>query len=153
MTSCGSVLCSRPPFRDDQDEFLHHKILTENIAFPSHFREPSRDLISRLLDRNPQSRIAGEDVLLHPFFSGWLKSVPDMPPRYYCLSPPTSISIPSYNCSRSGSVCPIDQLTTQQDVLVKHSRVAVLVMSPLDSDLDSEGSAGVDGAEAMFENF
>lgn len=67
----GNLPFNAPP--GDWDR-LFQAVLTQEIVFPPSLSAPARDLLSRLLVRNPQLRLGGGlhdglEVLEHPFFS------------------------------------------------------------------------------------
>ena len=68
------MLTGLPPFYDENVNQMYRSILRDEIQFPSHVPEPARDLIRKLLDRNPETRLgAGEqdykEIQHHGFFA------------------------------------------------------------------------------------
>ncbi|KAH0785074.1 AGC family protein kinase [Histomonas meleagridis] len=68
------MISGLPPFYDENTKKMYHKILTEDIIFPPYFSDEAADLISKLLDRNPSTRLGSsendaEDIKSHPFFN------------------------------------------------------------------------------------
>lgn len=68
------MLCGFPPFvsaNNDQEE-LFDDILSGQYGFPSPYwdqvSELGKDLISHMLQSNPELRFSAEDVLDHPWF-------------------------------------------------------------------------------------
>jgi serine/threonine protein kinase len=65
------LLCGYPPFWASNDRNLYEKICNCRYGFsPDHFRKVSksaRDLISRLLVRDPKHRLSSDQALKHPW--------------------------------------------------------------------------------------
>ncbi|XP_074046656.1 calcium/calmodulin-dependent protein kinase kinase 1 [Macrotis lagotis] len=57
------------PFIDDSILALHQKIRNEDVSFPEQplISESLKDLILRMLDKNPQTRIVIPEIKLHPW--------------------------------------------------------------------------------------
>lgn len=82
-----------PPFYHRDRAAMYHMIRTERPRFPSYVPSDLRDLMSRLLDKNPATRLGANggaaEIRSHPWCQGvpWeefqLKSVP--PPFRPCL--------------------------------------------------------------------
>lgn len=72
------MLAGLPPFYDDNNELRRRNILEQPVHFPD-FMEPSAtDLLSKLLDHNPERRLragGAADIKAHAFFQGldWQK--------------------------------------------------------------------------------
>ncbi|KAI0847474.1 protein kinase [Daldinia vernicosa] len=68
------MLTGLPPFYDEDHDMIHQKILTQPDYFPESFPPSAKDVITKLLDRDPKQRLgANEDaseVKSHPFFDG-----------------------------------------------------------------------------------
>jgi serum/glucocorticoid-regulated kinase 2 len=69
-----------PPFYDENTNEMYKKIVQEPLTFPSHEIVPAaaRDLLTRLLDRDPQRRLGANgaaEIKAHHFFSNidWRK--------------------------------------------------------------------------------
>jgi serum/glucocorticoid-regulated kinase 2 len=74
------MLTGLPPFYDEHTNNMYTKILQEPLTFPSQDIIPAaaRDLLMRLLDRDPQRRLGANgaaDIKAHHFFSNidWRK--------------------------------------------------------------------------------
>ncbi|OXV10798.1 hypothetical protein Egran_01440 [Elaphomyces granulatus] len=74
------MLTGLPPFYDENTNNMYHKIMQEPLTFPSQDIVPAaaRDLLMRLLDRDPQRRLGANgaaDIKAHHFFSNidWRK--------------------------------------------------------------------------------
>ncbi|XP_042193683.1 calcium/calmodulin-dependent protein kinase kinase 2 isoform X5 [Callorhinchus milii] len=61
----------RCPFMDDQILSLHNKIKNQLVEYPEHTRpvlsEELKDLILKMLDKNPETRITVPQIKLHPW--------------------------------------------------------------------------------------
>jgi serine/threonine protein kinase len=57
-----------PPFYSRNTNEMYQKILFAPLKFPAFVSNPCRDLIARLLNRNPEDRLTGADVLSHEYF-------------------------------------------------------------------------------------
>jgi serine/threonine protein kinase len=67
------MLAGLPPFYDENTNKMYRKILSSEIPFPSSFSREARDLIEKLLDRDPERRLGAnerdvEDIKAHAFF-------------------------------------------------------------------------------------
>ena len=68
------MLTGLPPFYDENVNQMYRAILRDEITYPSHVSPNARDLINKLLDRNPDTRLGAgprdvEEIKEHPFFS------------------------------------------------------------------------------------
>jgi len=61
------------PFYAEERKMMYLQIVTEKTRFPRHVSQEARDIISRLLDKNPDRRLGSskdaDEVMEHPFFS------------------------------------------------------------------------------------
>jgi len=66
-----SLLCGFPPFDGVNGELVGDKIKKGHYSFPSprwdHVSKEAKDLVSKLLQLDPQKRLTAEQVLLHPW--------------------------------------------------------------------------------------
>ena len=62
-------LVGKPPFEAQSNQDTYRRIVNVDLRFPSHVTAPARDLVVRLLRKNPTDRIALEDVLNHPWIA------------------------------------------------------------------------------------
>lgn len=58
------------PFYDDNQKILFDKIIHDEVVFPEEATPEQRDLISKLLVKNPDERMGIGFMLYHPFFAG-----------------------------------------------------------------------------------
>jgi len=69
---CLGILCyefctGSPPFESNYRKETFKKIIENNVIFPHYLSEEVKDLINRLLDKIPKSRLSLEEVLKHPW--------------------------------------------------------------------------------------
>ena len=62
-----------PPFYDPNMTEMYKKIMNSPLNFPSFFSANAKDLLSKLLERNPEKRLGSgegdvEEIKAHPFF-------------------------------------------------------------------------------------
>lgn len=66
------MLTGEPPYYNDDIPTMYKNILTEgNLKFPKNVSQKARNLIKRMLDRNPKSRIGSKnfkEIKEDPFF-------------------------------------------------------------------------------------
>ncbi|KAH0787189.1 AGC family protein kinase [Histomonas meleagridis] len=68
------MLKGLPPFYDENTPKMYQMILKEHVSFPVYVSEVAKDLITKLLDKNPATRLGAseedvEEIKRHPFFS------------------------------------------------------------------------------------
>lgn len=67
------LLCGYPPFNAPSDRGIMNKVRTGHYTFPdaewSKVSLQAKDLISRLLDRHPRTRISAEQAIRHQWFT------------------------------------------------------------------------------------
>lgn len=68
------MLTGLPPFYDENVNKMYRMILSEPLTFPDSMSPEAQDLITQLLDRNPETRLGSsandyEDIKKHPFFA------------------------------------------------------------------------------------
>ncbi|WVQ93812.1 hypothetical protein IAU59_000890 [Kwoniella sp. CBS 9459] len=70
--SCGiilfALLTGRLPFDDDNIRSLLQKVKIGVFEMPDEIKDPARNLLSRMLEKDPEQRITMPDILTHPFF-------------------------------------------------------------------------------------
>ena len=64
---CFEFLAGNPPFYATDDKSTMRNIISVKYQFPEYLSEDSKDLIRRLLVKDPAERITLEQVLKHPF--------------------------------------------------------------------------------------
>ncbi|KAL7734495.1 hypothetical protein ACLKA6_010814 [Drosophila palustris] len=62
-----TLLVGRPPFDTDAVQSTLNKVVHSDYTMPTHLSYEVRDLIDKLLRKNPHERISLEQVLRHPF--------------------------------------------------------------------------------------
>lgn len=62
-------LVGKPPFETQTNQDTYKRIVTVDLRFPSHVSASARDLVVKLLRKNPTDRIALENVLKHPWIT------------------------------------------------------------------------------------
>mmetsp|Transcript_24798 Transcript_24798/g.38589 ORF Transcript_24798/g.38589 Transcript_24798/m.38589 type:complete len:225 (+) Transcript_24798:218-892(+) len=67
------LLSGSPPFYEDEDNDLFHKIKNVKYDFSdeawNHISEEAKDLVTQILKQNPLERISCEQMLAHPWMS------------------------------------------------------------------------------------
>lgn len=86
------MLCGFPPFYDENNQELFKAILDCKYEFPSPYwdnvSDDAKDLIRRILVKDPKSRLTAEEILQHPWIIGegtpqkQLDQVPDKIKEY-----------------------------------------------------------------------
>eukprot|EP01125_Pyxidicula_operculata_P014765 TRINITY_DN4962_c0_g1_i1.p1 TRINITY_DN4962_c0_g1~~TRINITY_DN4962_c0_g1_i1.p1 ORF type:complete len:478 (-),score=153.15 TRINITY_DN4962_c0_g1_i1:239-1672(-) len=63
------MLTGLPPFYTQNEEDMYHMIMTAQLEFPEYFSPEVADLISKLLDRDPNTRLQDPaHIRAHPWF-------------------------------------------------------------------------------------
>ena len=62
-------LCGKPPFESETNQDTYKRIVNIDLRFPGHVSANARDLVIRLLRKNPDQRMDLEDVLKHPWIT------------------------------------------------------------------------------------
>ncbi|THK33125.1 serine/threonine-protein kinase PLK4 isoform X1 [Diachasma alloeum] len=62
-----TLLVGRPPFDTDAVKSTLTRVVMADYKIPSHLSDMARDLIERLLKKNPRERIKLKDISKHPF--------------------------------------------------------------------------------------
>lgn len=62
-----TLLVGRPPFDTDAVQSTLKKVVHSDYTMPNHLSYEARDLIDKLLRKNPHERISLDQVLRHPF--------------------------------------------------------------------------------------
>lgn len=66
------MLCNRPPFRGLSEYLTFQKVTAGTLVYPNSFPEVAKDLIGKLLVRDPFARLGANDyadLKSHPFFA------------------------------------------------------------------------------------
>ncbi|XP_072014211.1 aurora kinase-like [Amphiura filiformis] len=71
---CYEFLVGKPPFESEGHSETYKRIMKVNYTFPSYVSAGARDLISKLLRYNPDSRLTLEGVLAHPWITNNAKA-------------------------------------------------------------------------------
>ncbi|KAM7538506.1 hypothetical protein Aperf_G00000074112 [Anoplocephala perfoliata] len=76
------MMCGRLPFYSNEHEILFELILQENVKVPENLSQVARDILIRLLMKDPAERLGGGkadviEVMMHPFFESisWEKLI------------------------------------------------------------------------------
>ena len=64
------MMSGHTPFYEDDLRTLCTNITQKKLLFPEYFSERARNLLKKLLEKNPQKRIDLEDIKKHKFFKG-----------------------------------------------------------------------------------
>jgi serine/threonine protein kinase len=62
------MLYGNVPFKANQMEDLNKMIIESTIEFKDTASEDARDLMQRMLQKNPSKRLTASEVLEHPWF-------------------------------------------------------------------------------------
>lgn len=91
------MLMGLPPFYDENTNEMYRKILQEPLHFPNDVPSAAKDLLTRLLNRNPSERLGANgsaEIKAHPFFHAidWRKLLqrkyePAFKPNVVCVCP------------------------------------------------------------------
>ncbi|MBW0517158.1 hypothetical protein O181_056873 [Austropuccinia psidii MF-1] len=89
-----AMVCGRVPFEDLNPIALCEKIINDPIVLPPNFSSPLIDVLGKLLEKSPQSRISMDDLRLHPWLTN--SGLDPLPPQSSNLTevePPTELEI------------------------------------------------------------
>lgn len=67
------MMTGLPPFYHENLNVMYEKILKSKLTFPTHLSAAAQGLLSRLLDRNPKTRLgatSADEIKKHEFFIG-----------------------------------------------------------------------------------
>ena len=62
-----TLLVGKPPFETEAVKSTLTRVVMASYEIPSYLSDSAKDLIDRLLKKNPQERIRLQDILKHPF--------------------------------------------------------------------------------------
>ena len=68
------MMCGLPPFYDQNVNKMYNKIVKAPLVFPDYFSNDAKDMLAKLLDRDPHKRLGSgptdiEEIKSHPYFS------------------------------------------------------------------------------------
>lgn len=69
-----TLLVGKPPFETDAIKSTLTRVVMADYEMPLHLSDNARDLISKLLKKNPKDRIRLRDIHKHPFITSVEKS-------------------------------------------------------------------------------
>lgn len=64
---CFEFLCGKPPFESEKHVDTYKRICSVDLRFPSHVSSGARDIIIKLLRKDPRERLSLDGVFLHPW--------------------------------------------------------------------------------------
>lgn len=64
-----TLLVGRPPFDTNEVKSTLNRVVTANYHLPTHLSLEAKDLIDKLLKKNPAERINLQDLCNHPFIA------------------------------------------------------------------------------------
>jgi serine/threonine protein kinase len=69
------MLVGLPPFYDENQNRMYQMVVTQPVRFPESVSRPARDIIEKLLDKRPETRLGAgdedfEEIQHHAFFFG-----------------------------------------------------------------------------------
>ena len=59
---------SHPPFYDKEPYGIYEKIIKHDIQFPKNIQGSAKDLIRKLLEKDPEQRLGAKDVKKYKIF-------------------------------------------------------------------------------------
>lgn len=97
------MLTGLPPFYDENTNEMYRKILQDTLVFPNDMDRDARDLLAKLLDRDPAKRLGANgaaEIKSHRFFEtiDWKKLLqkkiqPTFRPNVVCVLQPTIFKV------------------------------------------------------------
>ena len=74
LWSCGvilyAMLCGHLPFEDRDTQKLYDKIIACDFLLPNYISDGAKDLIKKLLVKEPTKRLGIKDIKQHPWVNG-----------------------------------------------------------------------------------
>lgn len=64
-----TLLVGKPPFDTDAVKSTLTRVVMADFVLPTNLSETAKDLINRLLKKNPRDRIRLREILKHPFLA------------------------------------------------------------------------------------
>jgi len=114
------LLSSQPPFHAKEDKEIFNKILNE----PLHFNEKywgkvsseAKDLVKKLLDKNPDTRLSAEEALSHPWFVKYKKKEGISKERFTSFIGNLKTYRPDYKLQQAALAIIVHNLPHNEDV-------------------------------------
>lgn len=99
-----TLLIGKPPFETSNVKKTYSRIKTNSYSFPDHVQisDPARDLIKRILIKDPKKRPSLDDILNHEFLNPNY-SIPKSLPSSLLVCPPSSSYLKQHNAITSTS--------------------------------------------------
>jgi len=72
-------LVGAPPFEASEHNATYDRISKVDLKYPDFLSEDAKDLMSRLLVKNPHERLPLEECMAHPFITKYIDSASPMP--------------------------------------------------------------------------
>lgn len=64
---CYEFLVGMPPFEEEGHQHTYRRIAKVDLRFPDYISPEAKDLITKLLQRNPENRLPLDQVAEHPW--------------------------------------------------------------------------------------
>lgn len=78
---CFEFLVGSPPFDEEDQQQTYQRIRDVDLRFPSYISDEAKDLISKLLIKQPNGRLSLDEVLRHPFIRKYNPDLADLDPN------------------------------------------------------------------------
>lgn len=118
-----TLLVGRPPFDTDGVASTLRKVVSSELMIPINMSVEARDLLDKLLQKDPNYRIRLDDVLRHPFMRKYLPEVDTAVVHdsgvMTMSSNPSSISATALSRTRSEPLYPQSRYQLQQEPIVE----------------------------------
>lgn len=75
-------LVGRPPFEASSQHETYNRIIKAELSIPEHISDTARNLLQRLLVKDPRKRIPFHQVLAHPWILRHVPKVPQIPEKW-----------------------------------------------------------------------
>lgn len=121
--SCGvilfALLAARLPFDDEDVPTLLEKVSSGKFTFPASMDARAKDLITRMLERNPMRRITVPEIMKHSFYTMHkAKKVPSISPKLEEIARPLS-SKAAVDPDIFGNLRTLWHGTSDEDIMAK----------------------------------
>lgn len=70
-----AILAGHFPFDDDNVSVLANQIMFSEIEYPRNFSPNLKDLLQKMLTKNPENRITIDELLIHPWCKDQINSI------------------------------------------------------------------------------